>query len=79
MNTVHVSHFHFLQYVPVVQKGNAEYVHHILFYECYLPDSDTHLEKWLSWEGTQCYSANMPNSWNYCSSVVIAWGVGGEG
>ncbi|XP_050715576.1 uncharacterized protein LOC126998176 [Eriocheir sinensis] len=70
---------HMIGYVPVVQQENAEHVHHVLFYECYVPDSDTHFEKWVSWEGTQCYSANMPNSWNYCKSVVIAWGVGGEG
>ncbi|XP_050714984.1 uncharacterized protein LOC126997815 [Eriocheir sinensis] len=70
---------HMIGFVPVIEEENAEHVHHILFYECYVPDSDTHFEKWVSWEGTQCYSANMPNSWKYCKSVVVAWAVGGEG
>ncbi|XP_050714988.1 uncharacterized protein LOC126997820 [Eriocheir sinensis] len=66
-------------YVPVIQKGNNEHVHHVLFYECSLPDSDTHFEKWASWEGTQCYSANMPLSWKHCRSPIIVWAIGGDG
>ncbi|KAG0721914.1 MOXD1 1 [Chionoecetes opilio] len=67
------------KFVPVVQPGNEEHVHHILFFECYVPNSDTHFEQWLEGRGTQCYSANMPVSWHYCKSMVIGWAIGGKG
>ena len=68
-----------LQYVPVLEEKNIEHVHHFVFYECVVPDSDRHFEKWLSWEGTQCHSANMPVSWGYCRAPIIAWVTGGDG
>ncbi|XP_042238957.1 uncharacterized protein LOC121877254 isoform X2 [Homarus americanus] len=66
-------------YVPVIEERNLAHVHHILLYECHLPDSGRHYEKWLDIDGRQCYGPNMPVSWTYCSSTFVAWGIGGEG
>lgn len=76
---MHIHCFNFAQYVPIIEDGNEEYVHHILLYECYVPNSDTHFEKWVNWRGTQCYNGNMPVSWKHCTAVVVGWGIGGEG
>lgn len=65
--------------MPIVQEGNHQHVHHILFYECHLEDSARHYEKWLDVQGAQCYGANMPISWKKCTSPLVAWAIGGEG
>ncbi|ROT77268.1 dopamine beta hydroxylase [Penaeus vannamei] len=70
---------HVIGYVPIVQEGNHQHVHHILFYECHLEDSARHYEKWLDVQGAQCYGANMPISWKKCTSPLVAWAIGGEG
>ncbi|KAK8718834.1 hypothetical protein OTU49_017512, partial [Cherax quadricarinatus] len=70
---------HVIGFVPVIEEKNLEHVHHILLYECHLPDSDHHYEKWIDLQGSQCYGANMPVSWKYCTSPIVAWAVGGEG
>ncbi|XP_069165930.1 MOXD1 homolog 1-like isoform X2 [Procambarus clarkii] len=66
-------------FVPLIEEKNMQHVHHILVYECHVPDSARHFEKWLGMPGLQCYGPNMPVSWTYCSIPVFAWGIGGEG
>ncbi|KAK8380027.1 hypothetical protein O3P69_016584 [Scylla paramamosain] len=70
---------HIIGFVPVVEEKNAEHVHHILFYECHAPDSDTLFEQHLEEQGAQCHTPNMPSSFNHCQSVLIAWAIGGQG
>lgn len=67
------------QYMPVIQEGNHQHVHHILLYECHIEDSARHYEKWLDVQGAQCFGANMPLSWKQCTSPLVAWAIGGDG
>nr|XP_045616431.1 uncharacterized protein LOC123769364 [Procambarus clarkii] len=70
---------HVIGFVPVIEERNVEHVHHILLYECHLPDSARHYDKWVDLPGSQCYGANMPVSWKYCTSPIVAWAIGGQG
>ncbi|XP_068222671.1 MOXD1 homolog 1-like [Palaemon carinicauda] len=70
---------HVIGYVPVISDDNIQHVHHILLYECHLPESEGYYEKWVDVDGAQCFSANMPVSWRYCNSPLVAWAIGGEG
>ncbi|XP_069946724.1 MOXD1 homolog 1-like isoform X2 [Cherax quadricarinatus] len=70
---------HVIGFVPLIKEKNLEYIRHMLLYECHLSDSDRHYDKWLNLQGSQCYGANMPVSWKYCTSPIVAWVVGGEG
>ncbi|KAK8740900.1 hypothetical protein OTU49_002761, partial [Cherax quadricarinatus] len=69
---------HVIGFVPLIKEKNLEYIRHMLLYECHLSDSDRHYDKWLNLQGSQCYGANMPVSWKYCTSPIVAWVVGGE-
>ncbi|XP_037780094.1 DBH-like monooxygenase protein 1 isoform X2 [Penaeus monodon] len=68
---------HMIGYVPIIE--HIEHVHHIILYECHLPQSESHYEKWLEVEGQQCYTPNMPLSWANCRSPIVAWAVGSDG
>ncbi|XP_042880997.1 uncharacterized protein LOC122258825 [Penaeus japonicus] len=70
---------HVIGYVPVIQEGNHQHVHHILLYECHIEDSARHYEKWLDVRGAQCFGANMPLSWRKCTAPLVAWAIGGDG
>ncbi|XP_070572311.1 DBH-like monooxygenase protein 1 homolog [Ptychodera flava] len=68
------SKHHMIAYEPVIQAGNEAYVHHVLVYQCRISFNETaHHET-----GHICYTANMPDEWEYCSSTFIAWAIGGE-
>jgi len=57
-----------------VQEGNEGLVHHLLIYECHGKFNQS-----LYGSGFDCHNtANMPLTQCYYSSVVAAWGVGGE-
>ncbi|XP_047477058.1 DBH-like monooxygenase protein 1 [Penaeus chinensis] len=68
---------HVIGYVPIIE--HIENVHHMLLYECHVPESEKHYEKWLEVEGQQCFTPNMPLSWANCRSPIVAWAVGSEG
>ncbi|XP_071518890.1 DBH-like monooxygenase protein 1 [Panulirus ornatus] len=70
---------HIIGYVPVIKEENLPYIHHIQLYECHLPDSKRHFEKWLDVHGSQCFAPSTPISWYNCLSPIIAWAVGSEG
>nr|XP_045616124.1 MOXD1 homolog 1-like isoform X2 [Procambarus clarkii] len=65
--------------IPLIEEKNVQHVHHILVYECHVPESARHFEKWVGVPGLQCYGPNMPVSWTYCGTPVFTWGIGGEG
>ncbi|XP_068215999.1 DBH-like monooxygenase protein 1 [Palaemon carinicauda] len=65
-------------FVPLIQKENIEHVHHMVLYECHLPDSEI-MASFLDIDGAQCHTKNMPPSWKYCSIPLIAWAIGSEG
>ncbi|XP_068226831.1 DBH-like monooxygenase protein 1 isoform X1 [Palaemon carinicauda] len=70
---------HVIGYVPIISDDNIQHVHHILLYECHIPESERYFEKWIGVDGAQCFGANMPVSWKYCTTPIIAWAIGGEG
>ncbi|XP_064084237.1 DBH-like monooxygenase protein 1 [Macrobrachium nipponense] len=70
---------HVIGYVPLIASDNIQHVHHILIYECYIPESAKYFEKWVDVKGTQCFGANMPVSWKYCTTPIVAWAIGSEG
>lgn len=70
---------HLIGYVPIIQEGNHEHVHHFLLQECHLNESSVHFEQWLRAGGRQCLVPNMPPSWMFCYHTIFAWAVGSEG
>ncbi|XP_042889307.1 DBH-like monooxygenase protein 1 [Penaeus japonicus] len=70
---------HVIGYEPIIDEKNREHVHHMLLYECHLPESERHYEKWLQVDGQQCFTPNMPMSWASCRSPLVGWAVGSEG
>lgn len=77
--TVETPH-QYIGYAPLIQPGNEFYLHHILMYGCYLAN-DEEVQEIDSWVGTQreCYGSQMPQIFNRCAQVTIAWAVGSEG
>ncbi|CAL4081006.1 unnamed protein product, partial [Meganyctiphanes norvegica] len=69
----------FTQYIPIVREKNIKYVHHIIMYQCHMPESEKIYDKFVKAKGAQCHSANMPVSWRACSTPLISWAVGSEG
>ncbi|XP_076044750.1 uncharacterized protein LOC143027356 [Oratosquilla oratoria] len=65
-------------YVPLVDETNVAHVHHMILYECHLPNSHLLMEKWTSHAGSQCYM-NMPPSWYMCNTPIISWAIGSQG
>nr|XP_053647657.1 DBH-like monooxygenase protein 1 [Cherax quadricarinatus] len=70
---------HLIGYEPVIEPRNLPYLHHMLLYECRLPEGDRVFDKWLGVRGVQCYTPNMPVSWIHCTSPLITWAIGSEG
>ncbi|XP_042233945.1 DBH-like monooxygenase protein 1 isoform X2 [Homarus americanus] len=70
---------HIIGYIPLIEQQNLQHVHHMLLYECHLPNSDRYLEMFVEAKGAQCYDQNMPLSWSACNTPIVAWGIGSEG
>lgn len=68
------SKHHITKVVPLIQKGNEGFVHHMILYEC-----DGNFNESDFNQGIECYSsANMPFL-NCRSSVIVGgWAVGGD-
>ena len=86
LNTKH----HMIAIEPVIQAGHESYVHHMVLYECHIPDhlkaetegasSADWFERHVSQAGQPCYSPNMPAEWSFCLATnAWAWAVGSEG
>ncbi|KAB7497844.1 MOXD1-like protein 1, partial [Armadillidium nasatum] len=71
--------YHMIGYEPLIHESSLPHVHHMLLYECTLENSKVHLEKWVTEKGAQCYSRNMPLSWNACGRPIVAWAIGSQG
>nr|CAD7415206.1 unnamed protein product [Timema cristinae] len=71
---------YYLQYEPLIQRGNEGFVHHMLLYECVeAPESTILFESYVSHRGTACYGPNMPAIWEKCLTPVLAWAIGSQG
>lgn len=71
-------------YKPIIQEENKQWVHHINFFECTVPQhlgsSKDIFEQFLNHPGEECYTRNMPPEWGqFCITFPITWAVGAEG
>ncbi|ODM95966.1 hypothetical protein Ocin01_10716 [Orchesella cincta] len=71
-------------YRTLIEEANQEWVHHINFFECFIPphkgSSDSIFEKYLDHHGEKCYTRNMPPEWSeFCITVPFVWVAGAEG
>ena len=64
----------FVQFEPIIRKGNEGFVHHFLLYECEGNFVESDYD-----QGADCKDlANMPYAKCRDASLVDAWAVGGE-
>ncbi|CAL8093006.1 unnamed protein product [Orchesella dallaii] len=71
-------------YRPILDPENKKNIHHIVFYECYIPpeygSTESVFEKHLNTTGGRCYTANMPPEWTkHCVTFLFVWAGGSEG
>ncbi|XP_078495693.1 DBH-like monooxygenase protein 1 [Ciona intestinalis] len=64
---------HIIKFEALVQKGHELNVHHILVFAC--NKAITSVQR--IGENVQCHSANMPQDFRSCDSVVVGWAIGG--
>ena len=54
--------------------GNEAYLHHMVLYECHVPNSNHWFEQHVNKDGAACYSPNMPAEWSFCLATnAWAW------
>ncbi|XP_037094881.1 DBH-like monooxygenase protein 1 [Pollicipes pollicipes] len=72
---------HFIGFQGLIQPGNEGFVHHIIVYECTVPEwRRDAFERYVSGQqGARCYSPNMPVDWGRCGHILAVWAVGGSG
>ncbi len=73
---------HMIALRPLIHPGNEAYVHHMVLYECHVPDGDSSdwFDHHVNKSGEACYSPNMPPEWSFCLATnAWAWAVGSEG
>jgi len=80
---------HMIAIEPLIQPGHESYVHHMVLYECHIPDDVVDaagattadwFQRHINQEGQPCYSPNMPAEWSFCLATnAWAWAVGSEG
>ncbi|XP_064597418.1 DBH-like monooxygenase protein 1 [Liolophura sinensis] len=64
---------HVIKVEPIIQPGHESEVHHILLYGC-----NHNVSEETPGKAHECYHRNMPPDFWGCSSVMVAWAVGGE-
>jgi len=80
---------HMVALEPLIQPGHESYVHHMVLYECHVPEDQVAAEgattadwfqRHVGKPGEPCYSPNMPAEWSFCLATnAWAWAVGSEG
>jgi len=80
---------HMIGLEPVIQPGHESYVHHMVLYECHVPEdvaaaagasTADWFEQHVNQPGESCYSPNMPAEWSFCLATnAWAWAVGSDG
>nr|XP_015922103.2 DBH-like monooxygenase protein 1 isoform X2 [Parasteatoda tepidariorum] len=68
---------HIVMVEPIVEEGNEQYVHHLVLYECVGADPDE-FDPHVQQRGHECRTPNMPDQFNKCDGVAVAWAIGGE-
>ena len=69
---------HMVGFEPLIQEGHENYVHHMVLYECHVPDGSASSSEWfedhVGGKGHACYSPNMPQEWSFCLATnAWAW------
>ena len=80
---------HMVALEPLIQPGHESYVHHMVLYECHVPEDQVvadgattadWFQRHVGQPGEPCYSPNMPAEWSFCLATnAWAWAVGSEG
>ncbi|KAF0309318.1 DBH-like monooxygenase protein 1 [Amphibalanus amphitrite] len=72
---------HFIGFEGLIQPGSEPFVHHIIVYECTVPEwRRAAFEAYVSErQAARCYSPNMPADWGRCGHILAVWAVGGSG
>ena len=80
---------HMVALQPLIQAGHESYVHHMVLYECHVPEDQVEaagattadwFQRHVNQPGEPCYSPNMPAEWSFCLATnAWAWAVGSEG
>lgn len=80
---------HMVALEPLIQPGHESYVHHMVLYECHVPEDQVDaagattadwFQRHVDQPGEPCYSPNMPAEWSFCLATnAWAWAVGSEG
>ncbi|XP_077980021.1 DBH-like monooxygenase protein 1 homolog [Glandiceps talaboti] len=65
---------HLVKYEPVIQPGNEAVVHHIVVLQCFDYVNESLYHNYTS----ECFTPNMPEDWHTCTTVAMAWAVGGQ-
>ena len=83
------SKHHMVALRPLIQAGHESYVHHMVLYECHVPEDQVTasgattadwFQRHVDQPGQPCYSPNMPAEWSFCLATnAWAWAVGSEG
>lgn len=78
------SHVLYFQFKPILDPANGQFIHHMMFYECVIPNGDGGtekiFEKYVGEPSERCYSEAMPAEWlRHCVTVPFIWDLGGEG
>ena len=84
------SKHHMVALEPLIQPGHESYVHHMVLYECHIPQellseaegatSADWFQRHVDQPGQPCYSPNMPAEWSFCLATnAWAWAVGSDG
>ena len=80
---------HMIGLEPLIQPGHESYVHHMVLYECHIPEDQVEaagattadwFQRHVEQPGQPCYSPNMPAEWSFCLATnAWAWAVGSSG
>ncbi len=69
---------HMIGFEPVISPGRESYLHHMVLYECHVPQEEDSADWFESHaaagKGARCYSPNMPPEWTFCLATnTWAW------
>ncbi|XP_067141872.1 DBH-like monooxygenase protein 1 [Centruroides vittatus] len=68
---------HVFEIEPIIQKGNEQFVNHIVLYKCLKIRPKT-VRPYLNNKSYNCYYPDMPDIFSNCQTVLFSWALGGE-
>lgn len=72
---------HIIGFEPIIGKNHTKSVHHMLLHECEINglENTAVWEQYAKEEGRDCYTPDMPDDWEKCTTPAIAWAIGSKG